>query len=176
MGIQKGAADMCNNEVQIVRLEPMCVAAVCVQGESPEGAAWRKLATWAAPRGLLADPAAHPVFGFDNPPPAAAGDIDGYEFWIRVDPDMPPDKSPDDGPDSGIVFKGFDGGLYAVITCAVRGDPWQTITAAWQRLEAWLGNSQYAFGSHQHLEKHRNPGAPLRDLVLDLYCPIQKDV
>ena len=76
-------------DVQIRLLPPMSVVTSQGTGPNPEEDAWRKLAAWAEPAGLLAAHAAHAVFGFNNPPPEAGKPTYGYEFWIKVDPSLP---------------------------------------------------------------------------------------
>ncbi len=53
--------------VRIVKLEPLRVASFHGFGPSPEHLAAEKLAAWAGPRGYLADPARHRIFGFNRP-------------------------------------------------------------------------------------------------------------
>jgi len=66
----------------------MRVASVHVVSEHPEAEAWERLKAWAEPRGLLENPRQHPVFGFNNPPPSPERKEYGYEFWIRVGPEV----------------------------------------------------------------------------------------
>ncbi len=93
-------------DVRVERLPAMRVAWVRALSRSPERDAWQVLGAWAKAEGLLDDPAAHPVFGFNNPPPAAGAEEYGYEFWIAVGPHAEPPE--------GIGLKDFPGGLYAV--------------------------------------------------------------
>jgi DNA gyrase inhibitor GyrI len=153
-----------NEEVSIIRLEPMRVAALRGYGASPEAAAWEKARAWAASRGQLDELSAQTVFGFDNPPPAAEGGDYGYEIWVAVTPGFEPEGE--------VKVAEFGGGLYAVLACPVEGDPWRTIPAAWAKLHDWAQAHGYDTGSHQCFEKYRNPGAPLETLVLELYYPI----
>jgi hypothetical protein len=89
----------------------MLVAWVRVVSAMPEQEAWTLLSAWAGPAGLLDDRVAHPVFGFNNPPPAAGSPEYGFEFWVGVDAHTTPPEP--------IALKEFPGGLYAVTSCPV---------------------------------------------------------
>jgi DNA gyrase inhibitor GyrI len=148
-------------DVRIVTLDPMRVASVLGFGPSPEMVAWQKLAAWAGPRGLLAEPDRPRIFGFNNPSPSPASPNYGYEFWIAVDPDIQADGE--------VSIKQFDGGLYAVARC----QGVDIITETWKQLVAWLAASPYRQAHHQWLEEHLTatdvaPG----ELILDLHAPI----
>jgi DNA gyrase inhibitor GyrI len=106
---------MSDMQVDIIRLPPMRVASVRVISETPERDAWEKIRAWAESKGLLSDPDATPVFGFNNPPPTEDRKEYGYEFWIRVDPDT---EVTDE-----LETKDYPGGLYAVTRCRLHGDP-----------------------------------------------------
>lgn len=111
--------------VHIEKLMPMRVARFEAFGRNPESEAWRKLCQWARPRGLLKDPEANPVFGFNQPAPSSPGAEYGYEFWIRLGPEtavQPPFETLD-----------FPGGWYAVTT--LRGLP---NPAVWMQLLEWV--------------------------------------
>ena len=101
--------------VRIEQLEPMRVASVRAFSTAPERDAWERLQVWAEGQGLLEDPQAHPLFGFNNPSPARPGGPYGYEYWIRIGPEV---TTP-----GGVEAKDFPGGLYAVTTCKLLGDP-----------------------------------------------------
>ncbi len=150
-------------EVRIVELEPMRVASAHAHSASPEHEAWTTLIAWAKPKGLLDDPDAHRIFGFDNPTPSPGSPNYGYEFWIVVGPDAEPEGE--------IKIKDFPGGLYAVTRC--KGV--QNIGPTWKRLVAWREESKYRYAHHQWLEEHIGPVDVPQDeeeLVLDLCMPI----
>jgi DNA gyrase inhibitor GyrI/DNA-binding transcriptional ArsR family regulator len=153
-------------EVRIVELKPMRVASVRAISETPEHDAGKKMRAWAEPRGLLGDIENHPVFGFNNPDPSPDRKEYGYEFWIRIGPDVQPEGE--------IQVKQFSGGLYAVTTCDVKGEPAKNIPETWHRLAEWVNSSKYKSGKHQWLEKAHDPDASDEELVLDLYYPIEK--
>jgi len=148
-----------NIKVKIVKLEPMIVASAYAFSESPEEKAQQLLNTWAEPRGLLGDLKNHPIFGFDNPPPAGPGQKYGYEFWIKVDPKTEP------GNDVRICF--FRGGRYAVTRCTGA----HKIPETWMALGEWCKTNNYKIGMHQGLEKYISGDNP-ENLVMDFYCPI----
>lgn len=151
-------------DVRILTLEPMRVASAHAYSASPEGEAWDKLIAWAMPKGLLEDPAAHRIFGFNNPNPSPGTPNYGYEFWIQVGPSVEGEGE--------ITIKEFSGGRYAVTRC----DSLPQIGQVWQQLAAWSQGSPYTHGTHQWLEEHISPAptAPQSEseLVLDLYLPI----
>ncbi len=151
-------------EVRIERLEPMRIASVRVVSETPEREAWSKMREWAEPLGLLDDIEKNPVFGFNNPSPAPDRREYGYEFWIRIDPDIDP------GDD--IQIKEFPGGLYAVTKCSLLGDP--NILETWKLLWEWVMVNKYEHRRTHELEKHLNPLSPEEDLILDLFLPIEE--
>jgi len=156
---------MTDLDVRIVKLEPMRVASVRALSESPERDAWEKLRAWAEPKGLLKDIERHPVFGFNNPNPAPDRKDYGYEFWIRIDPDIEPEAE--------IEAKDFAGGLYAVTTCRLLGDPKGNVGEVWMKLWEWAqASSKYKWRRTHELEKQHDPLASEEDLVLDLYLPI----
>jgi DNA gyrase inhibitor GyrI len=151
--------------VNIVKLAPMRVASTHAFSETPERDAWGKLRAWAKPKGLLEDSDKHPIFGFNNPNPSKDRKEYGYEFWIAVNPDIQAE--------SDIAIKNFSGGLYAVTTCKLIGDPEGTIQEKWMRLWNWVQASQYQWRKTHELEKVHDLSAPEQDLVVDLYLPIE---
>ncbi|MFW9831136.1 MAG: effector binding domain-containing protein [Candidatus Thorarchaeota archaeon] len=160
--------------VQVVELEPMRVASARAFSETPENDAWIKLRAWAEPQGLLEDLIQHPVFGFNNPDPSPGQKEYGYEFWIRMGAHFKGEGE--------IEAKDYDGGLFAVTTCRL----WEEMHSdfgkehgfleSWKKLIDWIILSEkYEMDkSRQCLEKPENPGAPERELVLNLYQPIKE--
>jgi len=159
-------------EVKIVRLEPMRVASARVISTTPENEAWEKMRTWAEPKGLLEDLEKHPVFGFNNPNPSSDRREYGYEFWVRVGPDVEPEGD--------IKIIEFEGGLYAVATCKLKEELESEFfqkagyLESWKKLVDWVKSSKYKYGKHQGLEKAHDPNSLEEELVLDLYCPIEE--
>jgi DNA gyrase inhibitor GyrI len=148
--------------VRIVKLEPLRVASFHGFGPNPEHLAAEKLAAWAGPRGYLAEPLQHRIFGFNNPNPSAGSPNYGYEFWIVVGREVAATEE--------VPIQEFGGGLYAVTRC----QGVEKIGPTWGRLVAWLSDSKYGHASHQWLEENLNPGFTASDeeLLLDLYAPI----
>ena len=153
-------------DVRIKTLSSMRVASVKAINKSPEDEAWKKMKPWAEKMGLLDNTEEHPVFGFNNPDPSPGKEEYGYEFWIKIEPDVVPPPE--------FEVKEVKKGLYAITTTRlVISD--ENIIPAWKRLAEWVkNNKKYDFGSHQWLERHLNPRAPIEELILDLYCPIKE--
>ena len=159
-------------KVEIVELEPMRVASVQAISETPEHDSWEKMRAWAEPKGFLEDLEKHPVFGFNNPDPSPGQKEYGYEFWMRVGPDVEPE--------GGVEIKEFEGGLYAVTTCNLKEElesdffKEKGFLESWHKILDWVKSSEYEFASHQCLEKAHDPTASEEGLILDIYCPIKK--
>ena len=150
-------------EAKIVRLKPMRVASAHVISTTPENDAWEKMREWAEPKGLLEDLEKHPVFGFNNPNPSPDLNEYGYEFWIRVEPDIEPEGD--------ITIKEFEGGLYAVTTCKLKEEleseffQKEGFLESWKKLVDWVKSSKYKYGKHQGLEKAHDPNASEEQLL-----------
>jgi len=159
-------------EVKIVKLEPMRVASVRAISKTPEHDAWEKMRAWAEPKSLLEDIERHPVFGFNNPNPSPDREDYGYEFWVRVEPDIVPEGD--------VEIKEFEGGLFAVTTCKLKEEieseffQNEGYLESWKNIVDWVKSSRYKFGKRQCLEKAHDPGASDEELVLDLYCSIEE--
>lgn len=150
--------------VEIVSLEPMTVACARAFGESPENQAWEQLREWAEPKGLLDDLEEHPIFGFNNPSPTPDSNEYGYEFWIRV--------PPGEVAEGDIEVKEFPGGLYAVTSCRLTGEP--NVLETWRLLWKWVQSSEYRWRETHELEKLMNPLAPEDEIELKLYLPVEE--
>lgn len=159
--------DVKQEEVKIVRLERMLVASVHGFGTEPENQALEKLKAWAKSKGFLDRPEEHRIFGFNNPSPSPGSPNYGYEVWMVVGPEVQAEGE--------VEIKEFPGGLYAVARWDGRGDPYQSIPAAWEELVLWRENSSYQTASHQWLEEQIQPGeADPVEFMLDLYLPIKE--
>ena len=156
---------MKNPKVTITKLDRMRIAAVQCISNTPEKDTWAKLRAWAEPLGLFHDLEGHPVFGFNNPPPTDESKGYGYELWIRIDANTKPEGE--------IIAKDFAGGLYAVTTCKLLGDANGSIQDVWQQLWQWVQASDYKWRRTHELEKPQDPLASVKDMVLDLYLPIE---
>lgn len=153
-------------EVKIIRLAPMKVASFRAISASPEEEAWKLVRKWADRLKLLDNPEKWSVFGFNNPDPSSDKKEYGYEFWVRITPEVELDDN--------LSIQEFPGGLYAVTT--TRLFPIEDgMIPAWKRIVEWVKSSkEYDFGSHQCLEKHLNPKATPENLILELYCPLKE--
>ncbi len=160
------AGHMADLNVRIQELPKMWVASFLAFGETPENEAWRHLREWALPQGLLNDVVRHPIFGFNNPNPAPGVKEYGYELWIRVEE---PGKA-----DDNMVYKEFGGGLFAVTSCKLNGDP--GVGGTWRMLWNWAQAGAYRWRRAQELERVVNPNVPENELVLELYLPIQDSI
>lgn len=144
----------------------MRVASVRAISKTPESDAWEKVRAWAKPKGLLNNIDKHPVFGFNNPNPSPDREEYGYEFWISVGPDIEPEGE--------IEVKEFPGGLYAVTTCKLHGDPLGSIPEIWMKLWEWCKSNECRWRATHELEKPQDPLASEEDLILDLFLPIEE--
>jgi DNA gyrase inhibitor GyrI len=151
-------------EVRIENLPEMWVASVVAYGESPEAEAWQRMRAWAVSKGLWGDLNAHPIFGFNNPPPAPGKKQYGYELWLQMD-----GPQPDEDP---VTFKLFEGGLFAVTACKLTGEP--GIEKTWRMLWNWAQAGSYRWRRSQELERALNPDAAVNELILELYLPVEK--
>ncbi|MFW9844244.1 MAG: effector binding domain-containing protein [Candidatus Thorarchaeota archaeon] len=161
------------SDIRIVELPPMRVAYVRAISKSPENDAWAKISEWAQSAGLLDDLENHPVFGFNNPNPSPGSKEYGYEFWIRIGPDIEPEGE--------IRVKEFKGGMFAVATCRLKEEMEaeqfnkEGFLNSWRRLQLWLAQSkEYKLAKNPGLERSRNPTAPFDEIVLDLHMPIRR--
>ncbi|MHA2100713.1 MAG: AraC family transcriptional regulator [Candidatus Kariarchaeaceae archaeon] len=160
---------MKNFECKIVELDPMKVVSIRVISKTPEDDAWKKMKSWAEPLGLLNDLEKHPVYGFNNPNPTPGKEEYGYEFWIKIEPDMKIDEN--------IETKQFEGGLFAVAPSKLIEDiDSDGILKTWKNLITWVNdNEEYEIVKNVPcLEKARNPDVGMDELILDLYEPIRK--
>ncbi len=150
-------------EAHIERLEPMRVASFHAISQTPEHDAWERLRAWAGPKGLLADLETNPVFGFNNPNPSPDRAEYGYELWLGIGPQITPP--------AGSEAKEYPGGLYAVTTCRLRGEP--DIGTAWRLLWDWARANHHKWRKTHELERVR-AGTTEDDMVVDLYLPIEE--
>ncbi len=158
---------MTDLSVKVMRLEPMRVASVRVISANPEKDAWEKMRGWAEPRGLLDDAEEQRIFGFNNPNPSEGRQEYGYEFWVGVGPAAVGEGE--------VEVKDFAGGLYAVTTCRLVGDPAGSVPQVWKSLWDWAQQSgKYRWRKTHELEHCRNPQADEQDMELELYLPIEE--
>lgn len=152
-------------EVEIVKLKAMYVATFYGFGENPEQTAWNKLMAWAKPKGLLDDPVAHPMYGYNNPPPSEGSPKYGYELLIKVDPGTEPAN--------GMRVELFYGGVYAVTRCTL-----ENIHQTWMNLYKWTEEKGYMHTYTPGLEKAMSSIEDMTDpskFIMELYLPIVKE-
>ena len=151
--------------VRIVELPPFRYASFHTMGKSPEGVALDKLKAWAKTKGYLDDLASYPIYGFNNPDPKKGQEEYGYEFWIKVANDLTSDDE--------VEIKEYTGGRFAVATTMLFPLSPNNIIPAWPALVKWVKENNYTIGTHQYLEKALTPNAVEKDVMLDLYLPIE---
>ena len=71
-------------------------------------------------------------------------------------------------------MRDFGGGLYAVTTRKLKGDPKGNVLEVWQTLLEWVRSSKYKWRHVHELERAHDPLAAEEDLVLDLYLSIEE--
>jgi len=157
-----GLKKLCNNDVRIIKLEPMKVVSFQAISNSPEYDALDILTVWRN-KNEITNTARR--FGFNNPMPEEGKNSYGYEIWEMIDEGL--------SDYSGVIVKQFEGGLYAVVK-AIAGDPYIDIPLRWQQLYEWVNESEYKIGEHQWLEEHLAVIDGKSDLLLDLFFPIEK--
>jgi effector-binding domain-containing protein len=154
---------MNENDIRIIKLDPMRVVSVYAFSSSPEEVAYQKMYEFAKENELLVNRQLPPTFGFNNPNPSAGSPNYGYEVWLPVEINFEPK-------DNFSVID-FDGGLYAVMLC--RGI--QNIGEAWMAIAKWREGTKYLAGKHQWLEHLLSPLDVTPDqIVFDLYLPISE--
>lgn len=139
-------------EVRLERLEEMRAAHVHSFSESPEEDAWRKMAAWARPRGLLEEDSGTRVFG-RNTYPTEEPEPHGYEFFLTVGDEVEAECE--------IDIREIPGGLYAVLGF----EGIENIGDAWERLWRWIKESEHEHvgwlkgehGWYDGYEEHLNP-------------------
>ena len=158
---------MIAEDIHIVTLGPLRVASFLGFGSEPELQALQKLMNWATSKGFMECIEEHRIFGFNNPSPSPGSPNYGYEFWITIGTDVEPEGE--------IEIKEIPAELYAVARCKVRGDPNETIPAAWKKLVTWREDSPYNQASHQWLEEHLDiTKISQGEWDMDLYLPISQ--
>ena len=151
---------MAEEDVRIVTLEPLRVAAALGFGPEPETEAWDKLMTWARATNHL--DGTQRYFGFNNPNPMPGSPNYGYEQWMTVGPDAEPLAD--------VEIKAFEGGLYGVLRC----DGLATIEEDWGRLASWVESSAYRLDQRPCLEELlSSPVLPHAEWVFDLHVAIK---
>ena len=151
---------MAEEDVRIVTLEPIRVAAALGFGPEPETEAWDKLMTWARATNHL--DGTQRYFGFNNPNPMPGSPNYGYEQWMTVGSDAEPLTD--------VEIKTFEGGIYGVLRC----DGLAAIEEDWARLASWVDSSSYRLDQRPCLEELlSSPVLPRTEWVFDLHVAIE---
>jgi hypothetical protein len=143
---------------------PMRVVSFQAHGNNPENDAMIKLREWAEPRGLFADPEAHPIYGFNNPNPQPGKSEYGYEFWIKVDADF---KA------KGVRVVDVPEYFCMVSRCYVN-DPYKDIPATWEKMLNLINENGYKFATHCGIEKIVS-SSDSDQWILDIYIPLEEE-
>lgn len=160
--------------IRYISLPPMTVAAAQYTGECPENEAGARLDRFVEASGLVQKMPGLRVFGFNNPAPAEADSVYGYEFWVTIPEDM-------DVP-APLEKKHFAGGLYAAYTIRM-GDfhEWGTFMEKLRQDPQYEMDTREPAGMGGCLEEHLNalsyyakPEATRAFTQLDLLVPVRE--
>ncbi len=150
--------------VTFERLMPMRVVSFQAISNTPENDAWNLLRDWAEPKGLFADPVAHPIYGFNNPNPQAGKKEYGYEFWIQVDAKFE---------DDDVKIVDFPGAYCVVSRCFVN-DPEKDIPETWTKMLDMIKAKGWKFGNFCGLEKIVS-SSHTGNWIMDIYIPLNEE-
>ncbi len=147
-------------EVRLEQLEPMRLAYISINSQTPEEDSLKAILAWAKESGVLKGSQPYRLFGYDNclPDPDHV-----YTACITVGPEVEAEGE--------ISIRDYPGGLCAVVS--VTGV--DNIGKGWQRLAEWHKSSHYRLSDQQNLEEHLTPlDVPLDEFRLDLYLPLEE--
>jgi len=156
------------DNVRIVRLPAMTVAAYCAVSATPEYDCAKVFDPFVLGNGLHKK-SGFRSFGFNNPDPSENDPTYGYETWVTIPEDFEIIKP--------FIKKQFDGGLFASISATLN-----EIGERWMQLYKWCESSgKYDFdASIQWLEELSmdyeefiSEQTPDGDKQLDLLMPIK---
>ena len=116
------------NNVRIVKLPAMTVAAYRAESETPENDCGKIFNKFVLENNLHRRDG-YRNFGFNNPSPVEGSPVYGYEMWVTI-----PDGFDVSAP---LVKKQFSGGLYASVSTHMN-----EIGERWQLLNAWCKESE----------------------------------
>lgn len=150
--------------VTFERLMPMRVVSFQAISNTPENDAMHKLREWAEPRGLFADPEAHPIYGFNNPNPQPGKSEYGYEFWIKVDADFK---------EEGVKVVDVPEYFCMVSRCYVK-DAYKDIPDTWKKMLKLIKEKDYKFSTHCGIEKIVS-SSDSEQWILDIYIPLEEE-
>jgi len=116
------------DNVRIVKLPPMTVAAYCAVSSTPEADCAKVFDPFVLENGLHTK-SGFRSFGFNNPDPTEGSQEYGYETWVTIPEDF--------NVPALFAKKHFGGGLYASISATLN-----EIGERWTRLYNWCENSE----------------------------------
>lgn len=157
------------NNVRIVRMPKMTVAAYCAVSVTPE-LDGSKIFDPFVIENRLHERSGFRSFGFNNPDPTTESPTYGYEQWVTIPEDF---EVP-----APFEKKVFSGGLYASISTQMN-----EIGERWEALGNWVANQEKylcAFGEQPWLEELSmdyetfiSDDVPANEKQLDLLYPIK---
>jgi len=156
------------NNVRIVNLPAMTVAAYCAVSTTPEDDCSKVFDKFVLENNLHKRDG-YRSFGFNNPDPTADDPVYGYEMWITIPEDL--------NVPAPLAKKQFSGGLFASISAQMN-----EISERWDALFHWSTQSEKYDGdfSVQWLEELTmdyetfiSPQVPAGDKQLDILLPIK---
>lgn len=160
-----------NWKITVDKREPLRTIFAYAFTETPEQDAWKKIQSWAGPKGLLSKEKGTRVFG-RNTYPTDKPEPHGYELYITVEETIEVDEE--------LTTGEIPGGLYAVLeSTSLEG-----MAHSWPSLWKWLEESEYEFtgwtkGEHGWVngyEEHLNPfeDNPPNEWLFNLMIPVKK--
>lgn len=164
---------MIEEQVRIVELPADRMVRFHGFGSAPEDEAFASMFAWTETNHYL-DNTDIRIFGFNNPDPMEGSPNYGYEIWLTIPQEVLP---------TSAEIVNFSGGTYAVARCKGKSsDAGIFIPEAWQKLSAWVENSNYRYTSdYQWLEEQvRTEGISFTEsfnsgeMVMDLYLPVKE--
>jgi len=156
--------------VRIVKLPPMTVAAYCAVSATPEQDCSEIFDKFVLESNLI-ERSGYRSFGFNNPNPSEDSPIYGYEMWITIPEEF---ELP-----SPLEKKQFGGGLYASISTQMN-----EIGERWEALGNWVASQdKYDCAYHElpwleeltmDYETFISENVPASEKQLDLLYPIKQ--
>lgn len=167
---------------RIEELQPMKVACFSYYGKCPEDHACGVLKAWLHEKGMSLQGSSCRLFGYNNSDTQEGQQEYAYECCVTISDelyDMLEDVPAGlfDKTYSKVYRKLLAGGKYAVMTVHSDGkELGEQIMAAWPRLERWLEESKYMWGTNQYLEEQLGFSSMDEHIGgVDLYISIAED-
>lgn len=115
------------NEVRLVRLPAMTIAAYRAESDAPEQDCAAVMNTFVMENSIHKQ-SGFRHFGFNNPSPSEDTPVYGYEMWVSVPAEF--------NVPAPLEKKNFNGGLYASIPTSM-----SDISERWQQLNQWVNEN-----------------------------------